>query len=407
MLTNCTVCQAVVEYADEERAQWVGVWGSALGGHAQAKILPYCLDTATVSVQHFDPLWRPKIPISSDLLLHIVFIDDRSSPDVPQMLTVARLANGTRVRFVALIHRPTAKNELLLLEAGFLIRHLELRPQRADCLHAGLLRLVPKGSKMRGAALFKPMLHWLLPDHIHHALILDTDTVPLRPLDALLDEIPKMRSKGALIGLVREQSRFYRAGGNFHMAPGMRGYNGGVQLHDLASMRASSAWGAALDALQAGLLYSRIGYSGDQNIYNLLVSLFPHLFHTLGCQWNRQVGSWQMATKLSVRRDLEEDAAVHACEAQCALLHFNSFKCGAHVLQAASGSCAAWNDLLEEFNRTSHNCEGPKCRRNQTSGDCPDPRSQLYRVQHLRDDNRLGGALQKWFGSCCIQAAGI
>lgn len=417
---NSTVCAGAITHATTSaRARWIEKHicngngpRKALGGQ-----LPLCikgLRDGAVSLNDFAPQRRiDNMSSKREGLLHVIFIDDRASPNIASMLDVARLGNGTMVRFVALLRNPPSAVVQTLRERGVSIIKLDeaALPNHAVCVHRGLSRLVPRGSRMRGAALYKPMLHWLLPRHMQHVLVIDSDTVPLKPLETLLDEIPKMRSQGALVGLVPEQSRFYRGGQQFQMAPGVIGYNGGVQLHDLARMRNSPAWDAVLDATQAGLLVYKIGYSGDQNLYNVMVSLFPHMFHTLGCEWNRQLGSWAMGSKVSVKQQLQDDPDIHACKQPCALLHFNAFKCGASMMHAASGSCTTWEHLLAEIDRTSHT-RVSTASRNRTGATpredvahtptCPDPRSQVWRLHQLHDDHLLASAMRKWFSDCCV-----
>lgn len=404
---NTTVCSAAVAYANSSaRSSWITKF--ICNGLGPAKAYGGQLSTClTNSLRAGEEDFAPGLQFSSardeaEGFLHVIFIDDRPSPDVGTMMSVARMGNGSKVRFVALLRSNVLRGRRSLHEHGFSVLSLDdaALPAHARCVHRGLERLVPKGSKMRGAALYKPMLHWLLPKEMEHALVLDSDTVPLRPLDGLLDEIPKMRRKGALIALVPEQSHFYRDGKHFQMAPGVIGFNGGVQLHDLKSLRSSKAWDTALDALQAGLLVHRIGYSGDQNLYNVIVSLFPHFFHTLGCEWNRQMGSWAMSgRKLSVKRDLQDDSAIHECASPCALLHFNAFKCGAAAMHAASGSCARWMRLLADIDGMSR---GSMI--NATDKTCPDWRSQAWRLNQLSDDHLLGAGYRQWFSGCCIEA---
>ena len=177
------------------------------------------------------------------------------------------------------------------------------------------------------------------------------------------------------------------------MAPGLFGFNGGVQLHDLAAMRRLPAWGTILDAFQAGLLFRKVGFSGDQNVYNGVASLFPHLFHTLGCEWNRQLGSWCMAdvAQPDVQQLLVDDAEVHACPNRCALLHFNAIKCGAQALRGAAGSCVAWHGLLQRLE------EGDN------SSACPDQQT-LNQIRHRwRHPTALTTGLRRWFGDCCLR----
>ena len=121
---------------------------------------------------------------------------------------------------------------------------------------------------------------------------------------------------------------------------------------------------------------------------------------------HRQLGSWAMGKGVSAQRDLEEDATVHACDAPCALLHFNAFKGCGLAMQAASGSCSAWEGVLDKI-ALAH---GQRAKDMNVTGfvptrasdECPDLRTQIWRERFLRNsDERLHVGLRKWFRGCC------
>ena len=405
--TRCasqSVCGVAMRLAGTRRAAWIAerLSDARSSGSRSRRVLPFCLNQSAAAVRDesftVDHL-RSLAAFSVNSTMHVVFIDDRPRPSWERMLHVARLGVGSDTRFLALLRGPSAELRNRLAAAGMGTIDIVRLPEHVRCIHSGLHRLVPSQAGRLGASvLLKPMLHWILPKTVERAVVLDTDVLPLRSLDGLAAEFALMRASGAVIGLVREQSSFYDSGQR--MPPGIPGFNGGVQLHDVARLRRASAWGLILDALQAGLLYNRIGWHADQHIYTGAASLFPHLFHTVGCQWNRQLGSWTMSgaglgMRVDVQRDLVEDARVHACPASCAMLHMNGVKCAVDLLQRASGACATLEALLRRLQTGER-----EANRGLNASDCPD-RWQLAQQRFWSHRRGYVEGLRKWFGSCC------
>jgi len=107
-----------------------------------------------------------------------------------------------------------------------------------------------------------------------------------------------------------------------------------------------------LDAYQAGLLYRRLGYVPEQNFASGVAALEPSLFRQVGCEWNRQLGSWTLgAGRLNSAASFPPPEAprVLACAQPCAIVHFNAgkIKCAAAALAAAGGACAAWHAMVD------------------------------------------------------------
>ena len=403
------VCGAALRLATGTHAQWIRDRMAAehrSTNRSSASTRPLCLKATPegdeqYSAAHFRrTVAELGMTNASTPLLHVVFIDDRRRPEYENMIDVAQLGRGSRTAFIALLRYPNVNvsgvNVSETLESNGLqvISAAEnTLPKHVKCIHAGLKRLMPRRSKMRGWALLKPMLHWILPTSVHAALVLDTDTVPLQPLDGLLGDLERMREAGAILGLVREQSQFYSM--HARMPPNAHGFNGGLQLHDMAAMRRLDAWGATLDAFQAGQLFSRIGFSGDQNLYNGVAGLFPHMLHTVGCEWNRQLGSWSMTDgKPDVLSHLASDSRVHACSAKCAIVHFNGIKCGAPWLRGAAASCAGLEGLLQRLE------EGGRSNASHT-WTCPDQGTLNDARQRWTHPEMLATGIRRWFGDCC------
>ena len=286
----------------------------------------------------------------------IAFFDDRPNPNLE---TMARLvdairevsAGGHGVAFHALLERPVDG-----LPRGVRITALSGLPAHVRCVQRGLARFVTtdfSGRRMAGV-LHKVLIHWILPSDIGRIVMLDSDIIPLRSVSALRDEFVRMRHAGALFGLSAEQSSFYASGDN--MPPGVPGYNTGVWLMDLDAMRKSSWYTWLLDAYQAGALFRHLGMVPDQNFVNGVAGLSPSLIHTIGCGWNRQLGSWKLAPRgvlHAVHFPPRHANATLTCSQPCAILHFNgNLKCHVKPLLAAAGSCTAWHALIRAIPTT-------------------------------------------------------
>lgn len=210
------------------------------------------------------------------------------------------------------------------------IRLAQPPPAYARCVHDGLRRLATHAGP---TYLFKPLLHWLLPRDMHRLLLLDIDVAIVRDLRPLWAQFERFDQR-AVLGIVREQSLLYQIGSG----GALEGLNGGVQLMDLDAMRASREYNEELAFFASGR-GGQIGYMGDQTLYAFMAARRPHLFHRLGCEWNRQLGT-----------DLTNGYAngtTQACAGRCGILHTNHphLKCLARMVQAHHG-CSAWHTLL-------------------------------------------------------------
>lgn len=149
-------------------------------------------------------------------------------------------------------------------------------------------------------------------------------------------------------------------------------------------MRLSTEYTDLLDRIGHGVYGSRVGYHGDQSVYTHMRGLSPHLFHRLGCEWNRQLGSWLLSSP-----DIFagfRNRSLHTCEARCGIMHFNhrQLKCVVPIMVRASLSCETWADF----------------RRSQIfdmNASCPKAfMSPMYR-------GRFSRAMTTYFYDCCRQ----
>mmetsp|Transcript_32643 Transcript_32643/g.85348 ORF Transcript_32643/g.85348 Transcript_32643/m.85348 type:complete len:272 (+) Transcript_32643:3-818(+) len=231
------------------------------------------------------------------------------------MRRAAALFNSSRVRFHALLAYPRPIE-------GMRVTPLTL-PPAASCIHRNLCRLSHGPGPQY---LYKPLLHWAFPRDVRRVIVLDTDVVVVRDIAELWAEFDHFGS--ALVGIANEQSNLYH-----NRAIGK---NGGVQLLDLAGMRASQRYADALDYYASGADHRYIGYLGDQTLYSFMASSHADLLYRLPCEWNRQL-SMQFGFR---------NATVHACPRRCGLLHanFGILKCVATVMQN-NPSCETWRQL--------------------------------------------------------------
>ena len=275
-----------------------------------------------------------------DGLIHVAFYDTRAPQRRNWMgvLRAAAMLDGPGVRLHALLASPLPPS----VPAHIRVAALELRSPGARCLHANLVRLSHGPGR---TYLLKPLLHFVLPPSVRRVLVLDTDVVMIRPLAELWGQFARFGPE-AVLGLVAEQSSLY---------PGNAiGKNGGVQLLHLERMRRSPAYAAALDHYATGRGGAWLGYLGDQTLYSFMAYSHGALFHSLGCEWNRQ---------LSVHFGLEAQRQ-HACAAPCGLLHANSpdLKCIGTAMQLANGSCVEWRRLQRNSSCVRNRGVGAKFR---------------------------------------------
>ena len=213
------------------------------------------------------------------------------------MIRAAALVNSSRVRFHALLSYPRPV-------PGMRVAPLAVQGPAA-CLYRNLCRQAHGPGRQY---LYKPLLHWVLAADVRRVIVLDTDVVVLRDISELWAEFGRFGD--AMIGVANEQSNLYSGDAI--------GKNGGVQLLDLAKMRASQRYAEALDRYASGAAGKYIGYLGDQTLYSWMSvngSGAQHIFHVLPCGWNRQIGTHMAGWK--------GFWAAHACDAPCHLLHGN------------------------------------------------------------------------------------
>ncbi|TNM87953.1 xyloside xylosyltransferase 1 [Takifugu flavidus] len=149
-------------------------------------------------------------------------------------------------------------------------------------------------------------MHRIMPDSLTRMVQLDLDLqyrVNIRELFQEFHQFPP----GAVIGIAREMQPVYRHTfwqyrkenpqtkvGEPH-PDGLPGFNSGVMLLDLASMRASSLYNQLLEPDHVAKLadqYRFRGHLGDQDFFTMIGMEHPELFYSLACGWNRQLCTW-------------------------------------------------------------------------------------------------------------------
>ena len=330
---------------------------SASKNRAPIEIIPSCFPGGVQPAVAPAPVSALAEPVD-DSVIDVAFFDTRARPDTSSMMRAAGRCNSSsaRVRFHAIL---TAPKPL----PGFRIVLLNL-PQRAKCLYDGMKRLSHGPGPQY---LYKPLLHYVMPANVRRLILLDTDIVMVRDIVDLHAEFSRFGTK--LLGVGNEQSRLYGSNGE--------GKNGGVQLFDLAKMRASTRYAALLDHHATGRDGRRIGYLGDQTLYSYIFTKHPDMFYTLPCEWNRQI---------SMHFGFH-NATVHACPRRCGILHANfaPFKCIAWAMQR-DPSCSSWKKLADSLTEPlapNHMC----------------PRAALPTRRGFKP------ALTRFFSDCCVPDA--
>ena len=142
------------------------------------------------------------------------------------------------------------------------------------CVYRGLARLAHGPGP---AYLYKPLLHYLMPT-VRRLILLDTDIVVLQPIERLYRQFDGFGA--AVVGVANEQTNMYQRSSGWRLI----GKNGGVQLLDLAKMRASQRYAEALDRYASGAAGKYIGYLGDQTLYSYMAVSHADLMHRLPCR---------------------------------------------------------------------------------------------------------------------------
>ena len=134
------------------------------------------------------------------------------------------------------------------------------------------------------AYMIKPFLHQLFPVEVERIVVLDSDLRLLADIRGLYDEEHVlMRKKGQVLGLAYELQPEYLRYGPY------QGFNGGVQLMDLAAMRESEAYNHFINTITWDATTwpgNEVAVIADQSLFSLLNITLPGLVATLPCQWN-------------------------------------------------------------------------------------------------------------------------
>uniref|UniRef100_A0A7S4C187 Nucleotide-diphospho-sugar transferase domain-containing protein n=1 Tax=Chrysotila carterae TaxID=13221 RepID=A0A7S4C187_CHRCT len=286
-----------------------------------------------------------------------------------QLRCVSR-SSPTRLHLVYSGMRLPTNESNQLERAGIGLVHFSLQnlPLRIHCLYELLTVCMSEGQPQMSTRAFmlKPLMAWILPPYISRVIILDMDVALLRPPKELWAKFKVFDD--ALVGLAKEQSTLYTQSTNL-----AQGYNGGVQLLELARMRGpeEARYLAALAAAcgthramrrqnakrqnataKAATDVVRFSLLGDQTLYSYMAYKEQSLFFNIGCEWNRQLGSWSSqiggVKKLWVNRP-----DIHACpDGGCAAFHANlaSLKCAAALLRA-NPTCENWDNFIRRVGR--------------------------------------------------------
>ncbi|XP_077559481.1 xyloside xylosyltransferase 1-like [Haemaphysalis longicornis] len=103
--------------------------------------------------------------------------------------------------------------------------------------------------------------------------------------------------------------------------PGKQGFNTGVMLLDLASMRSSDLYNKLLTYAELAPLCDKYGFNGSlghQDFFTLIGMEYPKLFYVLDCTWNRQLDTGWAHT---VNKTLFD--AYHNCPGKVRIYHAN------------------------------------------------------------------------------------
>ncbi|XP_062869297.1 xyloside xylosyltransferase 1 [Trichomycterus rosablanca] len=149
-------------------------------------------------------------------------------------------------------------------------------------------------------------MHRIMPAEMKHIVQLDLDLKYRTNIRDLFKEFHRFPSE-AVIGIVREMQPVYRH--TFWQyrkekpksrvgdppPDGLPGFNSGVMLLNLETMRHSDLYNRLLEPERVAHLaekYHFRGHLGDQDFFTMIGMEHPELFYQLDCGWNRQLCTW-------------------------------------------------------------------------------------------------------------------
>lgn len=267
--------------------------------------------------------------------MHVAFFDDRVRQDLNGMqlalngIYALETSDAPIVAHLVFLHKPSGPTP-----SGAVIHFLKVG-KGADtsdsvvdlvyCLHRNMARSVWGYGHHY---LYKPLMYLLLSPHIEQLIMLDTDTLFVRPLSELWAEFARF-SPMSVIGIAPEQNSRYSP---------MKGKNGGVQLLHLRHMRESRLYTQLLDWHASGASECSTGKFGDQTVYTIIGHKSPILIHPLPCEWNRQLNPGEG----------ERNIVSYACGGRCGVLHgTGNTKCIIDIMRKHNSSCVAWSRIAQ------------------------------------------------------------
>ena len=328
------------------------------------KIVPYCHNNSDAMPY----AWRTKNPSPyPSSAMHVGFFDDRATPNLNGVqlalhnIHALETSDAPIVAHLVFVYEPrgpTPSGAVLHVIYDETAVHRKNRAVKlAYCLHRNMVRSALGGGRHY---LYKPVLHLLLSPHIEQLIMLDTDTLFVRPLSALWAEFARFPSM-AVLGVAPEQNELYTP---------IPGKNGGVQLMHLRRMRESRLYNTLLDWHGSGASACRTGWFGDQTVYSIIGFKSPRLLHQLPCEWNRQLAP-----------TVPSDSVLHECTGRCGLLHANGItKCAVDLMYKYNSSCAVWGRISR--GKTLHG-----------------------ELACMHGNVRFTRMAQRHYGGCCIGAA--
>ncbi|KAK2868868.1 hypothetical protein Q7C36_000739 [Tachysurus vachellii] len=149
-------------------------------------------------------------------------------------------------------------------------------------------------------------MHRIMPTEMKRIVQLDLDLKYRTNIRDLFQQFRHFPPE-AVIGIVREMQPVYRH--TFwqyrkenHKSrvgdpppDGLPGFNSGVMLLNLETMRRSALYNRLLEPERVAHLtekYHFRGHLGDQDFFTMIGMEHPELFHHLDCGWNRQLCTW-------------------------------------------------------------------------------------------------------------------
>ena len=227
---------------------------------------------------------------------------------------------------------------------------------------------VPGPGMPRLCTAAKLFLFQVMPEFVHRALVIDSDTVVLHPVCQLTDhfgeQIQQPGRENVVISYAHEQQNTYQQSSKNYSTT----VNGGVAVHELVRMRTQGHYRKILQELMAiGLPMAQSDFLADQSIYVEIAQRYPsqwaQLHEELPCEWNWQLCLfWYAKSKKGVGSDVSCPRPPKILHTLCTAKDVG-YRLVGRILEPNGCDCRDMLAMLQEHIRDKQTGMGKDCAR--------------------------------------------